>query len=136
MKKYRLQRIYTTDGKSNIKFSHAKSGVYLIYNSQGTLVYVGMSATQLEKTILRHFQQWVDPKQVRVSYANIKGAKQTYSVRIILCSTTRALALESALILKYKPKDNPSKLALLQPTKTMVTAFNEFKDLPTEEPPF
>ena len=115
--------VYTKDGKSNIAFSRGKAGVYMIYAPFGQLRYIGFSGSQLEKTILRHFQSWEDNKQVRVSYAN----KDLYSVRIVLTTPTRAAALERALIVKYKPVDNPNKLALYLSAKEDIMMLDEFE---------
>ena len=93
--------------KSNLGFAKGKSGVYLIYNADQVCVYVGYSETQLEKTVLRHFQHWKDWRQKRVSYTDRDAMK----VRIIITTAIRAAKLEKALILTLKPKDNPDKLA-------------------------
>lgn len=130
--------VYTKNGKSNIEFSRGKAGVYMIYAPNGILRYIGYSGSQLEKTILRHFQSWEDNKQVRVSYAN----KSLYSVRIVLTTPTRAAALERALIVKYKPVDNPNKLSLYMPAKEEIQLLDEFENsfvktnLEMEDAPF
>ena len=107
--KSRQIAVYSGD-KSNINFAAGKSGVYIIYIN-GQLRYVGYSTTQLEKTILRHFQSWNDKTQIRVSYGPI--SRRNATVRVTLCSPERAKKLESALIIKHKPIDNPDKLRRL-----------------------
>ena len=81
-----------------------KSGVYLI--KRNSILYIGMSQTDLYKTMYRHFQSWQDKKQVRVTYS--KNDRSIF-VRVIYCTPVRAERLEKALILKYNPKDNPEK---------------------------
>ena len=104
MKKYRFIKPYLDDGKTNLRETIEKSGVYLIHKKGDVKpVYVGMSGTNLYKTILRHFQSWED-KQTRVTYP-----KQGYLVRVVTCTPLQAAKLERALIVKYKPKDNPNK---------------------------
>jgi excinuclease UvrABC nuclease subunit len=131
MKKIKLLKPYT-GLKTNIAFTINKSGVYLIYpiGSQKA-VYIGMSSTNLYRTATRHFQSWDDPKQVRVVYP-----KQGYNIRIVLCTPLQAERLERALIVKYKPKDNPNKY--LQYTLTDKDRFfiNDFIDESAGDPPF
>jgi hypothetical protein len=112
MKKYKLVKPYTKE-KTNISFTENKSGVYLIYpiGSQKA-VYIGMSGSNLYKTILRHFQSWNDRQQIRVTYA-----KQGYNIRIVLCTPQQAERLERALIVKHNPIDNPNKYLLYTTTK-------------------
>jgi excinuclease UvrABC nuclease subunit len=77
-------------------------GVYMIYKGK-KLLYVGFSGSNLYKTMYRHFQSWNDPTQIRVTYDPFK-----IKVCVIYTETAEeADILEKALILKYKPKDNP-----------------------------
>jgi len=104
MKKYRFIKPYLDNGKTNLRETIEKSGVYLIHKKGDVKpVYVGMSGNNLYKTILRHFQSWED-KQTRVTYP-----KQGYLVRVVTCTPLQAAKLERALIVKHKPKDNPNK---------------------------
>jgi len=103
MKKTNLIPPYSPTGKTNFP-TRKKSGVYLIYQNH-KLVYVGYSQTDVYKTMYRHFQFWNDKSQVRVIYPNWEQIK----VRIVYCSPLQADRLEKALILKYKPRDNPNK---------------------------
>jgi excinuclease UvrABC nuclease subunit len=131
MKKIKLLKPYT-GLKTNIAFTINKSGVYLIYPSGSQkAVYIGMSQTNLYRTATRHFQSWEDPKQIRVTYP-----KQGYNIRIVLCTPLQAERLERALIVKYKPKDNPDKY--LQYTLTDKDRFfiNDFIDESAGDPPF
>jgi excinuclease UvrABC nuclease subunit len=104
MIKTRLYSPYDAKGKTTFP-SRAKSGVYLIYK-EDVLRYVGYSASDIYKTMYRHFQSWPDPKQVRVVYKNLKGVK----VRVIYCTPSQAAKLERAIIIRHEPKDNPQKL--------------------------
>ena len=77
------------------------TGVYLIkMKGPGKVVYIGYSASNLYKTIYRHFQEWNDVRE-RIVYAKVG-----YLVRILFCSKTQALRLERYLINKYRPRDN------------------------------
>ena len=98
----------TIDGnkrKSNIGFAAKKSGVYLIAVN-GDVRYIGFSESDLQKTCLRHFQEWNDASQTRVTYRSLTGI----TVRIVLTTPGRAAAIERGLIIKMKPADNPNKL--------------------------
>lgn len=82
-----------------------QSGVYLI-KSGGTIVYVGYSGSNLYKTFTRHFQSWED-RQIRITYKNRNA--ENYTARIIFCGPIKAKKLETALVIKYRPRDNPNK---------------------------
>ena len=102
--KYKNLNPYNDKGKPTFKKRNVK-GVYIIRN-KNQILYVGYSGTDLYKTMYRHFQKWNDKDQVRVEYKNIKNLK----VDIILTSTKiEASRLEKALIIKYKPRDNPEQ---------------------------
>ena len=120
---------YTANGKANFPKQNVP-GAYLIYKA-GKLRYVGMSQSNVYKTMYRHFQSWEDSRQVRVTYKNLKEI----SCRVIYCSPTNAAKIERALIVKYRPKDNPDKLQnyILTPgEETIVKTINEspFSDVP------
>ena len=106
MIKEKLKNItpYNEKGKPTFKKRNVK-GVYIIRNKK-EILYIGYSGTDLYKTMYRHFQKWNDYSQVRVEYKNISNLK----IDIILTSTKlQASRLEKALIIKYKPKDNPEQ---------------------------
>jgi hypothetical protein len=106
MIKEKLKNInpYNEKGKPTFKKRNVK-GVYIIRNKKDIL-YIGYSGVDLYKTMYRHFQKWNDYSQVRVEYKNISNLK----IDIILTSTKlQASRLEKALIIKYKPKDNPEQ---------------------------
>jgi len=121
-------------GKLNtaLKLDHSKrqNGVYLIkYNGQ--IVYIGYSAGSLYKTITRHFQSWKDKNQVRVTYPQ----SESYKVRVVYTRTgSQAAELERALILKYRPKDNPNKYENYLFTKDEKNTITEIYD--NSEAPF
>lgn len=81
-------------------------GVYIIFK-KNEIVYVGYSGYNVYKTLYRHFQSWNDPVQVRVTY---NKTDPNIKVRVIYCNSRKAKNLESALIIKFEPKDNPQKL--------------------------
>lgn len=78
-----------------------QAGCYLIADNTGNIVYVGFSATQLYKTIYRHFETWNDRRTQRNTYD-----RETHTVRIIYTTAKRAGALEMYLIKKLEPRDN------------------------------
>jgi predicted GIY-YIG superfamily endonuclease len=106
MIKEKLKNIspYNEKGKPTFKKRNVK-GVYIIRHKK-EILYIGYSGTDLYKTMYRHFQKWDDWSQVRVEYKNTNNLK----IDIILTSTKlEASRLEKALIIKYKPKDNPNQ---------------------------
>ena len=112
MYKFRSKAPYT-NGKTNFRYTSKKSGVYLIYKND-VLRYVGMSKTDVYKTMYRHFQSWNDPTQVRTTY---NGKSKDIRCRVVLCTPAQAVRLEKMLILKHKPKDNPNKYLSFKPVK-------------------
>lgn len=127
--------------KNNLSFLCTRchtSGVYLIRDTAtGKVIYVGYSASNLYKTILRHFQEWNDRQQRRYVYS-----KTGYTVRVILTTKARAALLEKYLIVKMQPRDNKEKydgyLTKAQ-TEKAAQIVQETKIVPIEEleePPF
>jgi excinuclease UvrABC nuclease subunit len=101
-----------------LKKDKKQAGVYLIKSNQsGNIVYIGFSATNIYRTLYRHFQNWNDTKQNRYIYGKI-----THTVRVILTTPTRAAILEKYLILKYFPRDNKDKAAIHQTRAEFLTA--------------
>jgi predicted GIY-YIG superfamily endonuclease len=118
--KKRFQEVAAEKGtgySTYIRAAAKRPGVYIIRSKRTKKpVYIGYSGTNLYKTITRHFQSWDDPTQVRTVYEN-KGA---YQIRIVITRTpARAEALERALIVKFKPRDNPNKLEMYQSEKDL-----------------
>lgn len=108
MKKTKNFAPYNSAGRCNLTPKEGDApGVYIIYKDSKP-VYVGFSASNLYKTMYRHFQSWNDPTQRRVSYTNLKGI----TCRVIFTTVKRAQILEEALILKLRPRDNENKLRL------------------------
>ncbi len=96
------------NGITNLRQLVNKKGIYKIYES-GKLVYIGSSASNLYKTILRHFQNWEDTRQLkRISYRNKLGRKSyTYEVKLMPKGTPTSIELaEYKLVHKHKPRDN------------------------------
>jgi len=95
-------KIYGLSGIRN------KSGVYFI-KENGVLVYVGMSRSNLQEALYRHFQDWSSSwKQKRVSYKNEIGIN-TYEAACITTDKDNAHPLEKCYILEYNPRDNNMK---------------------------
>jgi hypothetical protein len=111
MKQTKFFKPYAKPHKTNLKFTDGKAGVYIIKRPGTTKpLYVGMSQTNLYKTITRHFQSWPDNSQVRVTYSQ----RSNVVMRVIITTPKQAERLEKHLILKYKPTDNPGKVAQYQ----------------------
>jgi len=127
MIKSRLISPYDANGSSNLNFATHRSGVYLIYKN-GKLRYVGYSGINLYKTCTRLFQRWTKKYGVVTTYYG--QDMSAFKVRVILCSSARAEKLEKALIIKYKPKDNPDKLKGYDLNRYEVNAYNEFEAAP------
>lgn len=102
--KYKNLKPYNDKGKPTFKKRGVK-GCYIIRNKK-EILYIGYSGTDLYKAMYRHFQKWNDYSQVRVTYDYLKNLR----VDIIICSSKlEASRLEKALIIKYKPKENPNQ---------------------------
>ena len=104
----KFQSLYI-NGKINknlkLKPSGNQSGVYIIKRGND-IKYIGYSANNVYKTLTRHFQDWSSSRQQRVTY----NPGDKLKVRIIYTNTAlQAATLERALIIKYKPDDNPNK---------------------------
>lgn len=134
MRKFRAEPPYNKDGKTNFRYTAKKSGVYVIYRNSDP-VYVGMSKTDVYRTMYRHFQQWNDNTQIRVTY-DLKRLRSNFTCRVIICTPAQAERLEKMLILKYKPKDNPMKYSAFQPQKMDKVAYDDFIGTPIESCPF
>jgi excinuclease UvrABC nuclease subunit len=132
MKKYRRVSVYKEPGKTNISDTRKKPGVYLIYKDR-ELVYIGSSASNLYKALLRHFQKWNDPTQVRITYPQ----RPIYKVSIVQTTPKQSKRLEMALIKRLKPRDNPNKYNLFTLTADEERANRTFLDtLNSGEAPF
>lgn len=78
-----------------------KSGVYVIREAGGRVLYVGESHTgRLKKTLLRHFQAW-SGKTAGVTYS--RGAVE---IAVEVTQPGRAVARQNSLICKLQPRDN------------------------------
>ena len=127
--KSRFINPYNENGRTNLLFATGKAGVYIIQEKGSSKPsYIGYSGTNLYKTVLRHFQEWEDKRQVRVSYRR----KHDYQVRIIITTPARAEKLERALIIKYQPKDNPDKLRLYSATQGEKDILDEMENAPAK----
>ena len=111
MKRTKYFKPYTEkSGKSYCTLTASQGaapGVYIIRKGERS-VYVGYSASNVYKTMYRHFQTWNDPTQRRVTYKQLSDV----TCRVIFTTPKRAAVLEEALILKLKPRDNEMKLEL------------------------
>ena len=112
---------YQKDGSTTFKL-RGKSGLYIIF-LKGKIDYVGYSATDIYKTLYRHFQKWNDKTQVRVAYSDLKDI----TVRVIYTKNAAiAERLENALIVKYRPEANPNKYETKELTATDENNLTEY----------
>ncbi|HAT76659.1 MAG TPA: hypothetical protein DCS19_07410 [Flavobacterium sp.] len=83
-----------------------KTGVYIILNPKTKKIeYVGNSASDIYKTMYRHFQSWADPQQYRATFP-----KNGYLVRVILIDKPEHIyEIEKYYIRKHQPKANEDK---------------------------
>lgn len=108
---------YQEDGSYTLKSTG--SGVYIIKN-KNKVCYVGLSRSDVKKTMYRHFQVWTDKRSTftkksqlfeRVTYYD--KDRKNFTVKVIFCKTDiEAEILEQLLIKKLKPVDNSLKLQL------------------------
>lgn len=130
MKVFKFLPPYKPSGKTNFPEAQKRTGVYLI-KKNNVIVYVGYSASNLYKTLYRHFQTWNDKQQPdRISYQE-QLSRNKFTVRVVYCTPKRAAALEKALILKHNPKDNKLKYAayLNEAPKNEVKYIENIKDI-------
>lgn len=102
---------YDREGNCNLKATG--KGCYII-KKNNVILYVGMSTTDLKKTLYRHFQKWTDLRtnwtKKRQNYERVTyhgENRNMFSVKVIFTPTdNEARVLEYLLIRKLKPKDN------------------------------
>ena len=88
------------DRDINLTSLPEKPGVYLMYNSEDTVIYVG-KAINLKNRVRSYFQNRDQGEKVRRMVANIH--RYDY---FVTTNEVEALILESTLIKKFKPKYN------------------------------
>lgn len=129
MKKSRWFDPYARRNKTNLRPAKARSGVYLVRSKPAPgqkpkIVYVGMSQTDLYKTISRHFQVWDDPTQQRVTFP-----QSGYEIRIVFCTPRQAVRLEEALRANHMPSKNIQDLPEdWEPTDGHRTVYTDYLD--------
>jgi hypothetical protein len=116
------------NGKQHTTFNvRNTAGTYLIYDLDDNLIYVGYSGTNLYRTLYRHFQQWND-NQYRAVYNPAK-----VKVRVVYTrSKAEALNLETALIIKFRPRDNENKYLQYTTELKEDLALQEYLDSDTQ----
>lgn len=150
---YKVRPTHKRKNAHNLKVFEGRAGAYIIYarehdepQSAAKMVYIGSSATNVAKTILRHFQRWYSksnnyPDRISYYYRARLGPKaEVFTVAVTLTTAEEAYELEKALIMKYQPADNRQKYERIK--ESLVTeqqqaptvAASEF--LPAEEVPF
>lgn len=130
MKKSKKVLVYNKDGSTNVASVIGKAGVYIIYNDENKIQYVGHSRSDLYKTLTRHFQKWNDGinGQYRAKFKQQDGNK----VQLILCPVSKCLEVENALITKHRPPFN-QQITLLFPRKK-IDKINEDLSFLSEVP--
>lgn len=139
LKRFRGVRPFNSSGKSNLRFTNKKTGVYIIREKKRTgrikTVYVGHSTADLYKTITRHFQEWNDKEQPeRVTYKQFLPYRR-YTVIVGFCHPKQVLPLEAALIEKFKPRDNISQMQFNLSERGRELAKGLFDDTPAQSTP-
>lgn len=132
--KTRFAAPYKKNGRTNFPEQNCP-GIYII-KKDGQIRYIGYSASSVYKALYRHFQEWNDQRGERVTYKRLAGI----TVRVVYCkSGAYAAKLERALIIKYRPVDNPDKLRgyqLEMNDKNILDEMDRIKDrsIPIEVP--
>jgi len=127
---------YTATGATTFP-ARRRPGVYVI-KKDGKLRYVGLSTVDVYKALYRHFQTWNDRSRPdpRVVYRNLAAIR----VRVIYTDTAQQAArLERALIVRFRPPDNPQQLLDLETTRTDERIMDQAANadwLPVEAVPF
>lgn len=127
---------YTATGRTTFP-ARRRPGVYVIRKA-GKLRYIGFSSVDVYKALYRHFQQWNDPSRPdpRIVYRNLAGV----TVRVIYTdSAAQASRLERALIIRFRPPDNPQQLLNLDTTTADERIMDQAANadwLPVEAVPF
>lgn len=113
---------YNSENRQNISWNlksikpeFKNSGVYFIKKNR-ELLYCGFSATQLIKTITRHFQRQNDNdgRQERTNYIY---NRDKYKIMIMLVPAEDAPKLESYFRTVYKFRDDSRKYGLFEGQK-------------------
>lgn len=108
------------------------SGVYLI-KENGTIVYIGMSQSDLIQALYRHFYRYNDTHRKPRTYYNHKHGN--FEVSIIETNKQDAPALERGLILSVNPRDNRERFRTYLDLLSVqnITKNIESVQLPAEE---
>ena len=131
-----------------ITLKSSGAGVYLIKKGK-KIIYVGMSGSDVKKTLYRHFQAWTDKRSrwnesrryiERVSYYE-DFRNCDYLVKVIFTFTSEdAAILEELMIKKIKPVDNKAKLNIYTERQYLAvnSKYNEAEIVPStwEDVPF
>ena len=106
MNRTRRRPPYKPDGRTNFP-ARGRSGVYLIHDDDGRIVYVGFGRKDVYKALYRHFQQWNDGTgRERTTFD-----RDAHTVRMVYTPNWKqAERLERALILRHRPEGNPDKM--------------------------
>jgi len=124
LKETTMFRPYNDDGSCALKTTGA--GVYEIYH-EGDLLYIGVSRSDVKKTLYRHFQKWTDRRNeyrkkmepfARVTYYGMD--RQRFLVRVVFCKDGNdAESLEKSLIRLFQPPDNKAKMEHIELPKAL-----------------
>ena len=124
--KTRAASPYFPDGKTRFNLRDTP-GVYIIYED-GEAVYIG-SGINCYKSFYRHFQKWNERQQYRVKFSK---TDTSITARIIYTNTKeKAAKLETALVLKYRPRKNGNVYIDFEADKDEKRTAAEVEALPT-----
>lgn len=130
---------YDKDGKTNfLRLTRHKYGVYIIRDKKTQKIkYIGHSASNLYKTLYRHFQYYSDKN---LQYRAMYNKTDNVEICLLLTNKTNAPKLEMALIKEFKPEDAFFKYENIEVktkgNKIFETLPNERIEFILEEIPF
>lgn len=127
---------YYLNGKGKRAYLSQKKfkvpGVYIIKEND-IVVYIGMSKSDVWRSLYRHFQEWNDWRRERITYKHLMQ-QHKYEVSVIRTTPFDASQLETVLIQKYRPRDNTAKLEAIHEEQIspeiVVNKNDEENDLP------
>lgn len=88
------------------RFAFRKAGIYIIRDTVTKIItYIGMSKVCAYTAMYRHFEQWNDKRQYRVTYQE----RSQFEVRIIFIDALNVHQYERRLIKYFNPRDNAER---------------------------
>lgn len=104
------------NGAYNLSILEGKKGVYCIYEERPSgppkVVYIGQSASDLYKTVTRHFQNWDSRSGNYPGRVSYRGSAQIGTGFFVEAYTDEKhmFEIEEESIMKLRPRDNNLKI--------------------------